>query len=186
MNDLEKIIADNEDLSLISGHSTQCRVFTPCGKEQPDWVNSVVEVFRNQENAISTPKNRNKSDEVLAKVRDGLCRLGFKVENGKKEKIVVLSSAKDKKNVESYETDGFHYDWKCCLEVEASRAIGGNAIYRNIVRALTMGDSVEVLIIAVCNVYPCMKSKDFDEAAKVINGLYNSFPMPYQTVLIGY
>jgi hypothetical protein len=37
-----------------------------------------------------------------------------------------------------YEVDAYHPEWKAGLEIEAGRAVMGNAIYRDLVQALVM------------------------------------------------
>lgn len=170
----------------------------PRTQPPPHFAAEVVEVFRANEAAISTAALAKglTSDQVLGTLRDGLRGIGFIVEGGK------LAADKIKRPVTfgengvpslQYEIDAFHPVWKCGLEIEAGRALMGNAVYRDLIQALVMIE-VETLILAVPNGYryqsggKTMSSKDYEKSCDVADALYghSRMRMPYSLVMIGY
>ncbi|WP_218033598.1 hypothetical protein, partial [Aneurinibacillus migulanus] len=64
-----------------------------------------------------------------------------------------------------YEIDGYHERLKCGLEIEAARAIMGNAIYKDLIQALIMVD-IDQLILVVRNQYKHLYTKLFKRQIK--------------------
>jgi hypothetical protein len=91
----------------------------------------------------------------------------------------------------TYSVDAYHAEWRCGLEVEAGRAVGGNAIYRDLIQALVMVE-VDHLMLAVPNAYKYGKrgtvTDDFKHTASVANALFGHtrITMPYGLTVIGY
>ena len=79
------------------------------------------------------------------------------------------------------------------LEVEAGRALMGNALYRDLIQALVMVQ-VDVLVLAVPNSYKYKSSgrptisHDYEKAVSIAETLFSHsrFQFPYKLVLIGY
>ena len=170
----------------------------PRTEPPPAYIDSVIAVFRSHEKRISTISRRKglTSDEVLAALREDLVALGFDIEGSKRRADKILRPVFFGENGEpelQHEVDGYHGEWRCGLEVEAGRAWMGNAIYRDLVQALTMVQ-VDTLLLAVANAYKyksggrSVSSPDYDHACKVANALYGHtrVDMPYSLVVIGY
>ncbi len=95
------------------------------------------------------------SDEVLRVLRSDLTALGFEVEVSKKKNDKILRPVFLGENgvpTLQYEIDAYHPELRCGLEVEAGRAWMSNAVYRDLIQALTMVH-VDALILAVSNEY---------------------------------
>jgi hypothetical protein len=112
--------------------------YYPQRKEPPPWVHALVRVFDAAQPAIDSLTIQGlQSDGVLAQVRAGLEALGYQVEAGKetRHRIVrpVLFGDQGRPRV-NYEVDAVHDSEGVLLEVEAGRAMMGNAVYRDLVR----------------------------------------------------
>ena len=158
----------------------------------------MVAVFKAHEASISTADLAKglKSDDVLAVLRPGLLKLGFEVEAGKSEQEKIPRPVTFGENGIpnlQYEIDAYHPGWECGLEVEAGRAMMGNAVFRDLIQACVMV-GVEHLILAVPNAYKYrgqgkpMMSKDYDKTIAVADALYGHtrLAMPYNLTVVGY
>jgi hypothetical protein len=136
------------------------------------------------------------SDEVLGVMRGDLIHLGFDVETGKRRGDKIERPVFFGENGQPtlmYEVDAYHKEWRCGLEVEAGRAVMGNAIYRDLIQALVMVQ-VDVLMLAVPNAYKYRSggrltiSHNYDKTVSVVETLYSHsrFEFPYDLVVIGY
>ena len=111
----------------------------------PPWVPEFLEAIRLKIDAIDSRKHRKlESDQVVAEVRSNLVSRGWEIEAGKKaiQKISrpVLFGDNGQVRVKQ-ELDGWHPEHKIVLEIESGRAVLGNAIYRDIVRASLVTDA---------------------------------------------
>jgi hypothetical protein len=172
----------------------------PRTQPPPEFTPRVLEVFRMHEAEICT-RTLSKgltSDEVLGKLRPGLCELDFKVEVSKKRADKIHRPVFFGENGAprlQYQIDAFHDRWKCGLEIEAGRGSQGNALYRDLVQALVMVE-LETLVLAVANGYRYKNknsgrdvvSEDYERAVAVADALYghSRIKMPYQLVVVGY
>ena len=150
----------------------------------------VVEVFKAAESDIDSNSKKLSSNEVLANVRDGLNRLGFDVERGKKaeEKVFVPVLFGLNGQVEKYfEADAYHRESGFVIEVEAGRAVVNNQFLKDLFQACMMHD-VAVLAIAVRNLYEGggQRGKDFEKVITFFDTLYASqrINLPLDAVLI--
>ena len=89
-----------------------------------------------------------------------------------------------------YQIDAWHPKWLAGLEVEAGRALMGNAVYRDLVQALVMVD-MEHLILAVPQLYRFgrgAQSKDYEKTVAIAQALYahSRVEMPFSLCVIGY
>lgn len=92
-----------------------------------------------------------------------------------------------------YEVDGYHEGKRYGLEVEALRAVLGNALYRDLIQAAVMVQ-VDTLVLVVPNVYRynsggrTTESKAYEKSNHVIDTVYASgrIELPFETLLIGY
>lgn len=166
----------------------------PLTEPPPGFMREVISIFHKYEDEIATER-RSKgliSDDVLSIVRDDLSSIGFMVESGKKQDQKIKRPVFYGENgipTVRFEVDAYHPSWKCGLEIEAGRAFGGNAVYRDLVQALIMVQ-VEYLILAVPNIYKFAGSptRDFDRARNLGDALYghSRVKLPYGLIIIGY
>ena len=92
-----------------------------------------------------------------------------------------------------YEIDAYHPEWKCGLEVEAGRAIPGNAIFRDLFQAMVMVD-IDHLCLAVPNVYKYLsrgkplEMSYYEKSVQILDALYghSRVKIPFGMTLIGY
>ncbi|WP_432734486.1 hypothetical protein [Maridesulfovibrio sp. FT414] len=167
----------------------------PRTEPAPSFLGEVVNVFKQHEIFVSTKSSAKnlKSDEVLKVLREDLEQIGFSVESGKKSCQKVKRPVFFGENSEpslQYEIDAYHEIRNIGLEIEAARALGGNALYRDIVQALVMVD-LEFLIVAVPLEYRYGKSnvtRDYQKAVAIADALYSHsrIIMPYGMGIIGY
>jgi hypothetical protein len=170
----------------------------PRTKPSPPFVKSIVNVFRAHECEINTVQfvKGLESNQVLMNLRNDLVDLGFEVESGKTggEKIhrPVLFGENDEPTLR-YEIDAYHSGWLCGLEIEAGRAILGNAIFRDLFQAIVMVD-ISHLCLAIPNIYKYksggkqMSSRYYDKAITIADTLYghDRAQIPYGLTIIGY
>jgi len=170
----------------------------PRTKPPPHFLAPIISVFQSHEPIISTVALAKglESDDVLAALATDIANLGFTVEadklrTGKIERPVFFGE----NGIPSlrYEIDAYHSEWRCGLEVEAGRAILGNAIFRDLFQAMVMTD-VDHLCLAVPNTYKyksagrALTSKYYDKTISVADALYGHtrVAMPYGLTVIGY
>ena len=164
----------------------------------PDFLESVISVFKKHEADISTEKRAKglTSDQVLSVLHDNLVDLGFDMESGKKRDDKVHRPVFYGENgaaTVKYEIDGFNPTWGCAMEIEAGRSWMGNAVYRDIVHALVMVD-VEHLLLAVPISYKFKSSgrdvvsRDYENTVNLADALFSHsrITFPYQHTVIGY
>ena len=98
--------------------------FFPRTRKPPEWVDGVLQVFRDLQTRLDTRKvSHHKSNQVLRILKPGLEQLDFKVESGQKkiEKLhrPVLFGESGISAVK-YEIDSFHEKHGIVVEVEAA------------------------------------------------------------------
>jgi len=164
--------------------------FFPRSRAPPAWTSAVVKAFRDKEPSISAARAGHKtSNEVLALLRPGLLTLGFEVEAGKSDGQKVprpVLYGDDGELLKHYDIDAYHATWSVALEVEAGRAIKGNAIYRDLVQTSLLVDT-EYVVIAVPEKYSGEKA--YEAARAILDAIYASLrlQLPFKGVLlIGY
>lgn len=164
----------------------------------PDYVSGVVQVFKDHEKSICTVSLAKglESNAVLQVLANDLASIGFQVETTKSKKDTISRPVFYGENGEPslrYEIDAYQPKWRCGLEVEAGRAVLGNAIFRDLFQAMVMTD-VDHLILAVPNAYKykakgkALKRDDYDKTVSVARALYGHarVAMPYGLTVIGY
>lgn len=170
----------------------------PRTKPPPEFIASIIDVFQKHEPSISTISLEKglESDGVMKILSTDLRELGFQVESGKAAGAKLGRPVFYGENGVPqlrYEVDGYHASWRCGLEIEAGRAILGNAIFRDLFQAMVMVD-VDHLCLAVPNTYKYknrskpMASRYYDKTIAVANALYGHTraTMPYGLTVIGY
>jgi hypothetical protein len=168
----------------------------PRTEPTPAFVETVVGVFEKHSDVLRTGDtgNKLKSDDILAHFRPDLLAAGFQVELGKQreQKIrrPVFFGEQGRPELQ-YQVDAYHPGEKSGLEVESARAVGGNAIYRDLVQAMVMVE-VDHLFLAVPVTYVYgkknTKNNGFKHAVDVANALYGHtrIKMPYRLTVIGF
>jgi hypothetical protein len=170
----------------------------PQTQPPPSFLSSIVDIFRNHEPVISTIALAKglESDPVLKEIAADLADIGFAVETAKTVKAKIPRPVFYGENgVPSlrYDIDAYHAAWRCGLEVEAGRAILGNAIFRDLFQAMVMTD-VDYLCLAIPNVYKHKSGgrnisvKYYEKAISIAEALYghSRVAMPYGLTVIGY
>ena len=170
----------------------------PQTKPAPEFVPSIVETFRKHEPSISTIALAKglESDPVLKELASDLANLGFIVETAKATKAKIPRPVFYGENglpSLRYDIDAYHPLWRCGLEVEAGRAILGNAIFRDLFQAMVMTD-VDHLCLGIPNVYKHKSGgrsvivKYYEKAVSIASALYGHtrVTMPYGLTVIGY
>lgn len=164
--------------------------YFPATHPPATFVERIVSVFKKHEATISTiTQNEHDSNGVLAVLDDDLSGIGFDVE-GEKGKIKrPVFYGENGVPTKAYNIDAFHDEWKCALEVEMARAIGGNAVYRDLVQALVMVD-VQYLALGVPLNYRRggRTETPYSDTKKIAEALYahSRITMPYRLLLIGF
>jgi hypothetical protein len=152
-------------------------------------ISSTIEVFKNNINLISIIEKKT-SNKILAELRIPLEHIGYRVEQAKIKNEFLVNNDPNSAEVRFY-VDAQH----CCyndvvLEIESSRAIGGNAIYRNIARCIAT-PSISCIIIAVPDNYKTKSGtcyNDYDTTKAFCKQLFKSprFGNHFSIVIIGY
>ena len=147
---------------------------------------AVVNVFQTNENLISSKTQELSSNEVLALLTDGLEKIGFAVEKGKKKddkiKIPVLFGRNG--NLEkSFDADGVNLATKTVIEVEAGRGVTNYQFLKDLFQACMMQE-IDVLIVAIRNNYK--GNADFETVVPFFETLYVSgrLTLPLKRILI--
>ena len=164
----------------------------------PDFVPLIVDIFRNHEPTISTIALAKglESDPVLKELAGDLANIGSVVETAKATKGKIPRPVFYGENglpSLRYDIDAYHPLWRCGLEVEAGRAILGNAIFRDLFQAMVMTD-VDHLCLGIPNLYKHKSAgrnitvKYYEKAISIAGALYGHtrVTMPYGLTVIGY
>lgn len=165
-------------------------VYFPKSSPPPEFGLSVVALFEEVDSAIDSSKSPNQlSNTVMARLRPGLERLGFRVERGKssEEKIVVpVLFGRKGKILKCFNADAHAVSAGWVLEVEAGRAVDNNQFLKDIFQACMMHDVLH-LAVAVRNTY--RGSDDFAKVEGFLETLFVSgrLQLPLKGILlIGY
>lgn len=164
----------------------------------PNFIKDIVNTFIKHEKEISTINlvKGLESNQVLGILSEDFILNGFEVESGKGHSQKIHRPVFFGENGDAilrYEIDAYHDDWKCGLEIEAGRAILGNAIFRDLFQAMVMVD-VDFLCLAIPNTYKYksggknMISKDYEKAISIADALFGHarLSIPYHLTIIGY
>ena len=131
-------------------------VYFPKSSPSPEFGRHIVALFEEKAAAIDSSTTVDQhSDTVMARLRPGLEKLGFRVEKGKsiEDKIVVPVLFGHKgKVLKCFNADAHAASEGWVLEVEAGRAVDNNQFLKDIFQACMMHDVLH-LAIAVRNTY---------------------------------
>ena len=165
-------------------------VYFPKSSPPPEFGLFIVAPFEEIADAIdSTTRVDQHSDTVMARLRPGLEKIGFRVEKGKssENKIVVpVLFGRKGKILKCFNADAHNVGKGWVLEVEAGRAVDNNQFLKDIFQACMMHDVLH-LAIAVRNTY--RNSDDFAKIENFLETLYVSgrLQLPLKGILlIGY
>lgn len=165
-------------------------VYFPKSSPPPEFGLFIVALFEEVAHAIdSSIKADQNSNSVMARLRPGLEKLGFRVEKGKssEDKIVVpVLFGRKGKILKCFNADAHAANKGWVLEVEAGRAVDNNQFLKDIFQACMMHDVLH-LAIAVRNTY--RNSDDFSKVENFLETLYVSgrLQLPLKGILlIGY
>ena len=165
-------------------------VYFPKSSPLTEFGLSLVAVFEEYADSIDSTKTLSQhSDKVMARLRPGLEKLGFRVEKGKSadDKIIVpVLFGRKGKILKYFNADAHAGSMGWVLEVEAGRAIDNNQFLKDIFQACMMHDVLH-LAIAVRNTY--RNSDDFSKVESFLETLYVSgrLQLPLKGILlIGY
>lgn len=162
--------------------------YFPRSSKATDHAVRIVEVFRQHYDSVRSDRHQLESNEVLARIADGLSALGFRVEAGKRraQKVHVPVLYGDNGSVrKAFDADAWDESECFVLEVEAGRGVINNQFLKDVFQACMM-DGVRFLCIAVRNVYGPGKSRDFDRVVTFMDTLYasNRMSLPLEGILI--
>ena len=149
-------------------------------------MEEVINVFKKAEDKISSSTNDLKSDDVLSIVRPELEKIGYCVEQNKKDegkiKVPVLFGCNNSIDKHFY-ADAISADRKIVIEVEAGRATENHQFLKDIFEA-SMMFSVEYLVIAVRNIY--RNHNDFERIYPFLETMYitNRIKLPLKGILL--
>lgn len=159
-----------------------------------DNLKKVVNVFNDNYNVISSINdNKLKSNEVLSKCKDGLKRIGYRVESKEDGSIQIpVLFGRNNTLEKAFKADAYNECEKVVIEVEAGRGVTNNQFLKDLFQACMMQD-VDYLVIAIRNEYK-VKSKnngerinrDFEEVCRFFDALYSSerLKLPLKGILI--
>jgi hypothetical protein len=170
-------------------------VYYPTRTRPPNWVQDFIEAVRGVKSTIgSVEVGGLTSDLVLAQLRPGLEKIGFRVEAGKSKSqrihLPVLFGDQGKERV-AWEVDAVHDKLGIVVEVEAARGARGNALYRDLIRASLLVD-VKYLALGLMVSYRHKSSgRDVDVASfhdgrEILDAIYASgrLLLPFEGVLL--
>ena len=162
-------------------------VFFPKSNKPTKLAKDIVKVFNDNFDEIDSTKHQLNSNQVLSNIADGLEKIGFQVEKGKKkeEKIFVPVLFGQNGSVEKYfEADAFFDKKGFVLEVEAGRGLTNNQFLKDLFQACMM-HNIDYLGIAVRMIYR-EKNKDYEKIVQFFETLFasNRLKLPLKGILI--
>lgn len=160
--------------------------FYPKSNISPTSLLDIIEIFKKNEEDISSSNHQLSSNDVLHILANDIESLGYFVERSKKieDKIRVPVLFGRNGSLEKYfEADCYNQIEKVVIEVEAGRAVTNYQFLKDIFQACVMHD-VDYLVIAVRNTYRAQK--DFEMVINFMDTLYASsrLSLPLKGILI--
>ncbi|MGH9740213.1 MAG: hypothetical protein ACRD4X_16755 [Candidatus Acidiferrales bacterium] len=147
-------------------------VYFPKSSPPPELGVLIVDLFEEVADSKNSATNREQhSDAVMARLRPGLEKLGFRVEKGKSgdDKIVVpVLFGREGRVLKWFNADAYAPICGWVLEIEAGRAVDNNQFLKDIFQACMMHDVLH-LAIAARNRY--RNSDDFAKIEKFLETL---------------
>jgi hypothetical protein len=151
-------------------------------------------VFEEVQASIDSRVTHRKSNEALGLLRPGLEAAKFVVEGGKGSKTIrrPVHFGEFGDAGRTYRIDSYQKEWKLALEVEAGRALKGNAVYRDLIQtSLLVGVEFLALAVPLKYVYGTIKvtENSYLETKSILDAIYSSdrLQLPLRGILlIGY
>lgn len=125
--------------------------YYPRWQSPPSWVSDVLQVFAEKQRDLDTREIRQWSNTALRVIGPGLTDSGFDVETSKAKPNKLYRPVLFGENGQvdlKYEIDAYHPGLRVALEIEAIRAVQGNAVYRDLVQLSLLVD-VDYAVLAV-------------------------------------
>ena len=169
--------------------------FFPRSRGVTKEIDAIINCFKTVD--ASKEREHLKSNEMLSLLRPFLEELGFRVEQGKKEKEIIdvpVLFGENNTIDKSFYADALSNDGRIVIEVEAGRAVFNNQFLKDIFQACMMFE-VKYLVIAVLNEYHFKVngneriSHDYESIRTFLETLYvsNRLQLPLKGILlIGY
>ena len=161
----------------------------PNNQNLPEHLISVINVFINNKDSISSDNHQLESNAVLSVLANDLISEGFEVETSKKKadkiRIPVLYGVNGKTEL-AFEADAYNKNSKTIIEVEAGRAVVNYQFLKDFFEA-SMMLNVDYLCIAVRNTY--RRNKDFEKVKSFFDAFFSSKKVSTElknVLLIGY
>ncbi|GJM19589.1 MAG: hypothetical protein DHS20C14_18020 [Phycisphaeraceae bacterium] len=152
-----------------------------------DPAKAVICTFEGVLDEISSDHRDLSSNEVLGVVGPSLQALGFRVEVGKADRVMVpVLFGRNGEVHKHFEADAWNPEQRIVVEVEAGAGVANNSFLKDLFQACVMKD-VDVLVIALRRRY--RQSNDFERVSRYFETLYASDRMnlPLKGILlIGY
>lgn len=157
--------------------------FFSMGENIPEHLSKLCEVFKKNENHISSETHRYSSNKVLHELTYDIEDIGFRIEKGKtRDKLIILKVYKPNGEFKrEYDVDGLHKESNTILEVEACRAVPNNQTLKDVLKAASIKDT-NYLVIAVRNQTIIGQGKnkkvqkDFNKVTDEIEDILNYMP----------
>jgi hypothetical protein len=170
-------------------------MYFPRSQPPPEWVEGVASCFRKAQAEIDTSAGKwGVSDVVLGHIRAGLEDIGFQVEGGKRHAQKIHRPVFfGEQGIPStrYEVDAYHPEKHILLEVEAGRAIMGNALYRDIVHmSLIAGADYAVIGIPLKYTYKSggkdVSGANYEKALGILDTVWGTdrLRLPFKGMLL--
>jgi hypothetical protein len=160
--------------------------YYPKSDRIPNHLQSIVDVFEMNLNAIDSDMYTHSSNEVLELLREHFEQLNFKVEKSKSRAETIhvpVLFGRNGKLEKSFDADAYNPERKTVIEVEAGRAVSNYQFLKDLFQACMMHE-IDFLVIAVRNVY--LTKKDFEKVVSFFDTLYasNRISLPLKGILI--
>jgi hypothetical protein len=160
--------------------------YFPKSDELPGHLKDIVDIFCQNEAAISSSQHELPSDDVLAVVRQPLLNKNYRVEISKKSSDIIRVPVLFGRNgnlEKFFQADAYNATTGTVLEVEAGRAYVNYQFLKDLFEACMMHD-VDFLAIAVRKTYK--GGPDFEKVCSFFDTLYASrrLQLPLKGILV--
>jgi hypothetical protein len=171
--------------------------YYPRWQRPPEWVTQLAGVFTEHQSSIDSRSGAAVSNEVLRLVCSSLIAMGFLTESSKSNDGQLPRPVFFGENgvpTRQYKIDSYLSELRIALEIEAGRAVAGNAIYRDIVQMALLVD-VDYAAVAVPLAYryssagKTQQTEPYRHCISILEAIYGGrrLDLPFQGfLLIGY
>jgi hypothetical protein len=171
--------------------------YYPRWQRPPEWVAQLAAIFSEHQPSTDSRSGATVSNEVLRMVCSSLIAMGFQTESSKSSDGQLPRPVFFGENgvpTRQYKIDSYNPDLRIALEIEAGRAVAGNAIYRDIVQMALLVD-VDYAAVAVPLAYRYssagkpQQTEPYRHCMSILEAIYGGrrLDLPFQAfLLIGY